>query len=118
MKTNGLSLILVLTLGLISIASAQTKTFRGEIMDAACAEMGSHAHMMKAENAKNAKQCSLACVKTHGELVLYDAANKKIYKFDDPEKPKTFAGQKVIVTGVYDDAVKTIHVQSIKATVR
>ena len=49
MKTNRLSLILALTLGLSPAAFAQAKTFTGEIMDSPCAAMGSHEHMMKAE---------------------------------------------------------------------
>src|SRR5215472_667311 len=114
MTTNRLSLILALALGLTPAAFAE-KTFRGEIMDSPCAEMGSHEHMMKSEKARNARECTLACSKTHGALVLYDAANKKVYKLDDQIKPKTFAGKKVMVTGEYDDALKTIRVRSIRA---
>ena len=92
MKTNRLSLILALTLGLSPAAFAQAKTFTGEIVDSPCAAMGSHEHMMKAEKARNARECTLACMKTHGALVLYDAANKKVYKLDEQVKPRRFAG--------------------------
>jgi len=115
MKTNRLSLILALTLGLSPAAFAQAKTFTGEIVDSPCAAMGSHEHMMKAEKARNARECTLACIKAHGALVLCDAANKKVYKLDDQVKAKTFAGKKVMVTGEYDDALKAIRLQSIKA---
>jgi hypothetical protein len=50
-----------------------------------------------------------------GKFVLYDAATKATYMLDDQEKPKEFAGQKVKVTGTYDKATKTIHVESIEA---
>ena len=119
MTTNRLSTVSVLILCVASVASAQTKSLSGEIMDAPCAQMGSHESMMKAENATNAKECTLACVKTHaGDLVLYDAANKNVYKLDDQAKAKTFAGEKVTVTGAYDDTSKTIHVQSITSAGR
>lgn len=115
MKANRLSVLgfPALALALTSLALAQTKSLSGEIMDAPCAQMGSHEQMMKSENAKNARECTLACAKTQGDLVLYDAANKQVYKLDDQAKARRFAGQKVTVTGDYDDSQKTIHVQSI-----
>ncbi len=50
-----------------------------------------------------------------GKFVLYSAATKTTYQLDDQEKPRDFAGQKVKVTGNYDEASKTIHVESIEA---
>ena len=50
-----------------------------------------------------------------GKFVLYDAAKKATYMLDDQEKPEEFAGQKVKVTGTYNKATKTIHVESIHA---
>ena len=49
-----------------------------------------------------------------GKFVLYDAAKKATYMLDDQEKPNDFAGQKVKVTGTYDKATKTIHVEKIE----
>lgn len=118
MRANRLSVLGVPALALASITLAQTKSLTGEIMDAPCAEMGSHEQMMKTENASNARKCTLACVKTQGDLVLYDAANKKVYKLDDQARAKTFAGQKVTVTGDYDDSLKIIHVQRIASAGR
>ena len=88
------------------------KAFTGEIMDSQCASMGSHEGMMKAEGAKDAKDCTLKCVQMGGKFVLYDASNKTTYQLDDQAKAKQFAGQKVKVTGS-EQGTKTIHVESI-----
>jgi len=94
---------------------AADKTYTGEIMDSQCADMSSHDNMMKGENAHNAKECTLACVKKGGTYALYDAAEKKAYKLDNQKKAAAFAGQKVSVTGSYDTGSDSIHVATIKA---
>ena len=92
---------------------AQTgQTFNGEIMDSNCAKMGSHAAMEKEHGIKNAKACTMGCVKGGAKYVLYSGA--KTYELDDQSKPEAFAGQKVRVTGTLDAATDTIHVQDIK----
>lgn len=96
-------------------AFAADKTYTGEIMDSQCADMGSHADMMKAEHASNAKQCAIACVKSGGTYALYDPAAKKSYKLDNQKKAAAFAGQKVTVTGKMDSGSDSIHISSIKA---
>ena len=104
-----------LLLLLLSVAaSAKNMTYKGEIMDSQCASMGSHEKMMKMhEDIKTAKDCTLGCVKMGGKFVLYDAATKKTYKLDDQQKPVPFAGEKVKVTGTYDEATGIIHVVKI-----
>ena len=99
-----------LTLGL----PQGNKVFSGEIMDSQCAAMGSHS-MMKSEGANDAKECTLKCVAMGGRFVLYDSANKAVYQLDDQEKAKQFAGQKVKVSGSFDAAPKSIHVQNVEA---
>ena len=99
-----------------STAAGETNSpqvFTGEIMDSACAAMGSHDQMMKQEGAKNAKDCTMKCVAAGSKLVLYDAANKTTYELDDQTVAKSFAGQKVKVTGTHDDKTRTLHVQEI-----
>jgi hypothetical protein len=126
MKTFAIAMSLALVLGLVSLsvamhlttaraATADNGSFSGEIMDGACAGMGSHDAMMKKEGAKTAKACSLKCVKAGSKLVLYDASKTMTYQLDDQTKAKKFAGQKVMVMGTYDDGNKTIHVASISA---
>ncbi len=96
--------------------SPKTRTFTGEVMDSQCAAMGTHDPAgYKMTNTNSPKDCTLACVKMGGKFVLYDAAKKATYQLDDQEKPKDFAGQKVKVTGTYDKATKTIHVEKIEA---
>ena len=74
---------------------------------------GSHS-MMKSEGANDAKECTLKCVAMGGKFVLYDSANKAVYQLDDQEKVKQFAGQKVKVSGSFDAATKSIHVQNVQ----
>jgi hypothetical protein len=110
------NLVLMITaLGLAAgIGLAQkAQTFTGEIMDSACAKMGSHASMMKGHTDMTEKQCTLGCVKNGAKLVLYDPARKSAYALDDQTKPEAFAGQKVKVTGTLDKATNTIHVENI-----
>jgi hypothetical protein len=85
-------------------------------MDSQCAAMGSHEAMMKMEGTKNAKECTLACVKQGGKFVLYDAGSKTTYQLDNQEKSKEFAGQKVKVSGTLDEKSKTIHVRNIQTS--
>lgn len=103
--------------GATSASSAAPQTFAGEIMDSACASMGSHEGMMKQEGAKDAKECTLKCVAGGSKFVLFDAASKTTYQLDDQAKPKDFAGQKVKVTGTLDSSTKTISVQTIEGGV-
>jgi hypothetical protein len=113
MKKLALAFTALLFLASLSLAAPKGKTYSGEIMDSQCAGMGTHDPGYKMTNTNNPKDCTLACVKIGGKFVLYDAAKKATYQLDDQEKPKDLAGQKVKVTGSYDKASKTIHVESI-----
>lgn len=90
-------------------------SFSGEIIDNECAVQRSHDTMMKKEGFKNAKDCTLGCVKAGGQFVLYASSNKTTYQLDDQEKPTDYAGQRVTIIGTYDGATKTIRVQSIES---
>ena len=90
-------------------------SFSGEITDAVCAAQRSHDAMIKQHGYKNAKECTLGCVKDGAKFVLFTPANNNVYQLDDQEKPATYAGQKVTVIGTYDGETKTIHIQSIEA---
>ena len=115
MKKLAVALGGVLVLVGLSLAGPADQTFTGEIMDSACASMGSHSGMMGKEGGpKTAKACTAACVKGGAKYVLYDPATKTTYQLDDQAKPEQFAGSKVKVMGSYDTASKTIHVTSIK----
>ena len=90
-------------------------SFTGELMDNECAAKQSHDAMIKQEGFKNAKECTLGCVKAGGVFVMYVPANKTVYQLDDQEKPVDFAGQKVTIIGTYDGETKTIRVQTIQS---
>lgn len=90
-------------------------SFTGDIMDSACAAVGSHEQMMKKEGSKTAKDCVLQCVKEGSKLVLYIPANKTAYQLDDQDKATQYAGERVTIIGTYDGETKTIHIQSIQA---
>jgi hypothetical protein len=124
MKKLALAILALLTTVSLSLAAPKLsrhkggkgKIFTGEIMDSQCAMNGSHAQMEKMKGMPDdSKMCTLKCVEMGGKFVLYNAARKATYQLDDQEKPKEFAGQKVKVTGTYDKATKTIHVETIKA---
>ncbi len=98
----------------MSLEAQTQKTYKGEIMDSACAASGSHAGMMKDHPGMTAKDCTNGCVKMGAKYVLYDADTKTVYQLDDQKKPVQYAGMKVAVMGSLDDSSKTIHVASIK----
>jgi hypothetical protein len=124
MRKSVLGLVLLAVTVFIGaeVTHAQNQSFTGEIMDGACAGMGSHAMMLKEhgmagkENELAAKKmCTMDCVKNGSKFVLFDAGTKNVYQLDDQKKPADFAGQNVTVTGTLNKGTKTIHVTGIKA---
>jgi len=87
----------------------------GQIMNSRCAIDGSHDKMMQQNGTKNAKDCTLRCAKSGGSFVLFDPETKSVYQLDDQQKPERFAGQRVRVSGTYDEPSKTMHVESIES---
>ena len=90
-------------------------SFSGEIMDSMCAGMGGHQQMLQSGRVKNARECTLECVKMGATFVLYNPATKTTYQLDDQKKPVPFAGEKVTVNGSLDATTNTIHVENIMA---
>ena len=107
--------VLTLLLAASSSVFAREKsgTFSGEIMDKQCAQMGSHENMMKAEGAKNAKECTLACMKNGDSFVLLDPQTKKVYPIEDEKKVREYAGERVQITGDYDKDSDVLHIKTI-----
>jgi len=95
-------------------ATAKDTTYKGEIMDSACAEGGGHESMFKKMGTNDPKVCTEACIKGGSKYVLFNA-DKTFYELSDQKKPAPFAGQKVEVTGTLNKATKTIHLTAIKA---
>ena len=94
---------------------SRTLNLVGEIMDSRCAIDGSHEKMMRQNGMKNARDCTLQCAKTGGSFVLIDPETKTVYQLDDQQKPERFAGQRVRVSGTYDEPSKTMHIESIQS---
>ena len=84
-------------------------------MDSMCAGMGGHEQMLQGGKVKDAKECTLECVKMGATYVLYNPATKTTYQLDDQKKPERFAGEKVTVAGALDSSTNTIHVENIMA---
>src|SRR5215470_12216410 len=61
---------LLLTSGL---GAAKDTTFKGEIMDEACADDGGHESMFKKMGTNDPKVCTEACVKGGSKYVLFNA---------------------------------------------
>ncbi len=124
MKKVVLALVAIIAVAAVSFGGGRlqlhkgnkAKSFTGEIMDSQCAMNNSHKQMEQMKGMPDdSKMCTLKCVEMGGKFVLQDTAKKITYQLDDQEKPKEFAGQKVKVTGTYDKAAKTIHVEKIEA---
>lgn len=114
---NLLVFAVTLTLGataLFAQGKTRAKTFTGAIMDSECAGMGNHDAGYKMTTTNTPKDCTLACVKSGSQFVLYNSGRKLTYKLDDQEKPRDFAGDNVKVIGTYDSSTKTIHVEKIE----
>jgi len=121
MATVALGLLGATLPGLSVLKSPQGKDVQqslnlvGEIMDSRCAIDGSHDRIMKQNGTKNAKDCTLQCAKTGGSFVLIDPETKSVYQLDDQQKPVPFAGQRVRISGTYDEPSKTMHIESIQS---
>jgi len=70
---------------------------------------------MRQNGLKSAKDCTLQCARSGGSFVLFDPETKTVYQLDDQQKPEPFAGQRVRVSGTYDEPSKTMHIESIQS---
>lgn len=94
-------------------AAAHVRTYRGQIMDSACAANGSHAMGYKATHTHTPRACTLACIKDGSTAVLFNKTHKTVYQLDDQSEATKFAGENVRVRGTLDPTTKTIHVEHI-----
>jgi len=112
MKTIYLAIVLLTS---PSFLAAKDGVFTGEVMDRQCAQMGSHDNMMKGMGAKDARECTLTCTKNGDSFALLDASSKRAYVIDDGNKVRSYAGKRVQITGSYDEASQTLHVNNVAA---
>lgn len=95
------------------------QTFRGEIGDTQCAlnvhsMTRSHAEMLKSKKMGGTPgACASYCVQyLGGDFVL--SSKNEVYRLDNQEKVRLFAGQKVKITGTLESKNKTIHIVDIE----
>ena len=95
------------------------QTFHGEIGDTQCAlnvhsMTRSHAEMLKSKKMGGTPgACASYCVQyLGGDFVL--SSKNEVYRLDNQEKVRLFAGQKVKVTGTLESKTKTIHIVAIE----
>ena len=95
------------------------QTFRGEIGDTQCAlnvhsMTRSHAEMLKSKKMGGTPgACASYCVQyLGGDFVL--SSKNDVYRLDNQEKVRLFAGQKVKITGTLESKTKTIHIVGIE----
>ncbi len=101
-------LLVVLAMALLSAAPASRK-FTGKITDDMCARADHSKMLMGSDD----RECTIACVHSHGaQYVLFDG--NKTYALSDQNLGEKFAGKKVAVTGTLD-AKGTLHVASMTA---
>lgn len=103
------AVLLAAPLSKLPARSGTTSTFRGEVTDTFCAQNGSHTAMMAKMTSmgRDKETCAKECAKIGAKYVLYDEAQKKVYKLDDQTKAEAFAGKTVRVLGTLEgDAIK------------
>jgi hypothetical protein len=110
MKTTNLAIAAICTLFVSYVPAAEApKTFTGVITDTMCGSKP-HSNMMKD---KTEAECVQQCARGPYGYALADGTT--VMKLSDRKAPAKYAGQKVKVTGVYDEKSKTLKVVSIES---
>ncbi len=98
------------------------RIFHGEIADTQCSMnvhslTRSHKEMLKSKSmGGTSRSCTLYCIQyLGGDFVL--SSEKDVYRLDNQEMPKKFAGQEVKLSGSLSEDGKTIHVVDISPAV-
>lgn len=109
MKTTCSVIAAACTLFVVRASAAEApKTFTGVITDTMCGSKP-HSNMMKD---KSEAECVRHCAQGPYGFALSDGTS--VMKLSDQKTPAKYAGQKVRVTGVYDQKSKTLKVASIE----
>jgi hypothetical protein len=98
----------------------KVKTFTGEIADSQCSLnvhslTRSHEEMLESKSmGGTSRSCTLYCIQyLGGDFVL--SSKNDVFRLDDQDKAKQFAGVKVKITGTMDPKTKLVHVESMEA---
>lgn len=115
----GVGCWLLLTVVLAHAGDGKPQIFRGEIGDTQCALnihslTRSHTEMLESKKmGGTAATCAAYCVQyLGGDFVL--SSKNEVYRLDNQEKARPYAGQKVKITGILESKNKTIHVVDIE----
>ena len=110
---------LLMAVLLAHAGDTKPQTFRGEIGDTQCAlnvhsMTRSHAEMLKSKKMGGTPgACASYCVQyLGGDFVL--SSKNEVYRLDNQEKVRLFAGQKVKITGTLESKTKIIHIVGIE----
>jgi hypothetical protein len=116
---RALVFVVLLAVGFVCATAQDAKVFYGDISDSQCAMnvhslTRSHEEMLKSKSMGGTpKDCTLYCVNYHGgDFVL--AHKNDIYRLDDQNAARAFAGKKVKIVGKMDADKKTIHIVKIE----
>lgn len=102
MKRTRIPVVILFALAL-TVPVLHADSWTGWITDEGCGAKGANAEH---------KECALRCAKHGKAFVLFNSADKKIYKLDNQESAKEQVGHKVKVTGTLDG--ETIKVEKIE----
>src|SRR6476660_7363705 len=109
------TICLLLTVFVNHALAKQVSTFYGEIADSQCALnvhslTRSHEEMLKSKSmGGTSRNCTLYCIQyLGGDFVL--SSKNDVFRLDDQDKAKQFAGMKVKITGNMDAKTKMVHV--------
>jgi hypothetical protein len=110
---------LLLSVLLAHAGDAKPQIFRGEIGDTQCAlnvhsMTRSHAEMLKSKKMGGTPgACATYCVQyLGGDFVL--SSKNDVYRLDNQEKVRLFAGQKVKIAGTLESKSNTIHIVDVE----
>jgi hypothetical protein len=111
--------VMALCLSATSADKEKIKTYSGEIADSQCALnvhslTRSHEEMLKSKSmGGTSRNCTLYCIQyLGGDFVL--SSKNDVFRLDDQDKAKQFAGMKVKITGNMDAKTKMVHVETIE----
>ena len=110
---------LLTAVALANSSDDKPQMFQGEIGDTQCAlnvhsMTRSHKEMLASKNMGGTPgACASYCVQyLGGDFVL--SSKNDVYRLDNQERVRLFAGQKVKITGTLEPKSKTIHIVDIK----
>jgi hypothetical protein len=95
------------------LAFAAANTWTGKITDSMCDK--DHSMMASGGKQPDPKECTLACVKSGSKFVF--VSQDKVYEISNQDLPalKTFAGDKVRLTGEMQPDGKSIKAEKLEA---